>query len=139
MLKPTKIRAGYLAVDLSNANGRKMKKVHQAVLEAFVGPCPFGEQVNHKNGVVTDNRLANLEYCTPSENTFHSYRVLGRKHPQPPKGELQHCSKLTSDLVVKFRTMHTSGVGIREITRLSGLNRRSIQMMLRRKSWKHIF
>ena len=40
------------------------RSVHALVLEAFVGPRPEGYQINHKNGVKTDNRVTNLEYMT---------------------------------------------------------------------------
>ena len=37
-------------------------------MRTFVVPPPAGEEVRHKNGVPTDNRLCNLEYGTRTEN-----------------------------------------------------------------------
>jgi hypothetical protein len=50
------------------------------MMQAFVGPCPVGFEVNHKNGIKTKNRLWNLEYLTKSENAKHALR-LGLKKP----------------------------------------------------------
>lgn len=57
---------------------RKNEKVHRLVALAFLEKPALKDFVNHKNGVKTDNRVENLEWCTKSENTKHSYDKLGR-------------------------------------------------------------
>ena len=58
----------------------RLLRVHRLVLLAFDWRDGCEKlDVNHKNGIRTDNRLENLEWCTRSENHLHAYRVLGRK------------------------------------------------------------
>jgi hypothetical protein len=58
--------------------GNKMTLVHRLVAQAFCDGYAEGLQVNHKNGIRTDNRFENLEWVTASENMQHSYDSLGR-------------------------------------------------------------
>lgn len=72
-------RAGYPFVVLMVNKVRRQPNVHRLVAESFIGPIPDGMQVNHKNGIKSDNWIENLEIVTPSENALHSVRVLGNK------------------------------------------------------------
>lgn len=80
----TRHPAGYAMVRLYLQGERGSWLVHRLVAAAFIGDCQAGMEVNHKNGIKADNRLNNLEYCTPRENILHSYRAGLRA---PTEGE----------------------------------------------------
>ena len=76
VLRPRIIKEGYLIVDLYYKGQRKTCYVHNLVATAFVEGWREGLQVNHKNGIKTDNRAENLEWVTASENNQHARDVL---------------------------------------------------------------
>lgn len=81
-LKQSK-RAEYLCVTISHKNNRVTYYSHRIIAETFI-PNPNNKpQVNHINGIKTDNRVENLEWCTSKENIFHS--IKNGFHIFPPK------------------------------------------------------
>lgn len=70
---------GYKRVELNKNGKSKAYSIHRLVAQAFLVDFNENLQVNHKNGIKSDNRLENLEMLTASENQLHSYRILKTK------------------------------------------------------------
>lgn len=78
ILKQSKNGSGYLSVDVM---GKKSVRVHRMVAEAFVENPEKKPYVNHKNGIKTDNRCQNLEFCTQKENVSHAFKSGIKQNP----------------------------------------------------------
>lgn len=80
---------GYLCVSLSKDGRKKTFSVHRIVAQAFL-PNPLGlREVNHIDGNRTNPQVANLEWCTATENRLHAYHV-SRSFTMPPRGKLDY-------------------------------------------------
>lgn len=55
-------------ITLGKRPHRRCRKVHILVMEAFVGSCPEGMEIDHLDSDMTNPRLDNLEYVTHVEN-----------------------------------------------------------------------
>lgn len=78
---PTLDHKGYLRLRLpypkaQSKDGRYPFKVHRLVAMFHLDDYSGTLQVNHKNGIKTDNRVVNLEMVTNSQNALHAWRIL---------------------------------------------------------------
>jgi hypothetical protein len=72
MLKTCITKKGYLRLGLHLNDVKNNHQIHRLVASAFIDNPENKEQVNHKNGIKSDNRVENLEWVTNSENLKHS-------------------------------------------------------------------
>lgn len=87
VLQPKVQDSGHLFVQLP---GKRYRKVHQLVLEAFVGPCPPGLEACHGNGNPADNRSENLRWDTRPANRLDSVRHGTHPMASRPRCPLDH-------------------------------------------------
>lgn len=90
---------GYKQAKLCRNGSGELRLVHRLVVEAFSGPIPAGMEINHKNGVKTDNRLCNLEVVTPKENIHHAHASGLTSN----RGDTHRMAKLCRESVAEIR------------------------------------
>lgn len=129
------LTSGYRQAYLQNkpAGVKRKFMVHRLVMAAFVGPCPDGMEVNHKDGDKLNNNLDNLEYVTRLENIHHSHRI-GRGR----RGECHGMSIFNNQQVIEIRERFKNGEFMRALARHYKCSRGCIKHIVIRKSWKHI-
>ena len=133
--KGYKTKRGYFVFDF-RSNGGKCKLVHRVVAEAFIPNPENKPQINHKNGIKTDNRVCNLEWCDNSENQIHAFANGFQK------GNFNHPnSKLKYEDVIFIKNNYEKGVlgkGVRCLAKKFNVSVKTIQQIINGKSYKTI-
>ncbi len=130
LIKPTINSGGYYNASIHVNKKMFTKTVHRLMIAAFYGPSDL--DVNHKNGIKTDNRLENLEYCTHQENMAHAAENSLLK---PVCGEKHGRSKITDEQALEIFNAKGTQIVIAENYKVT---REAVSAIKRQKIWKHI-
>ena len=76
--------------------------IHRLVAHHFIGPCPEGMRVYHKNNIKTDNYAGNLTYITPVELG----KKTGFRSSSRPVAKLD---PTTGEVIEEYRSAREAG------------------------------
>lgn len=122
---------GYMHLDLCSNGKVKKFLVHRLVAITLIPNPDNKPQVNHINGIKTDNRPQNLEWCTPSENQKHSIKIGIRT----TKGVKNSQCKLSENDVIYIRNSKERGC---VLAKQFNISQPTICDIQKGRSWNHI-
>ena len=127
-------RGAYRTVVLSTGTEQVDRYIHRLVLEAFVGPCPDGQEGRHLDGDPTNNALSNLAYGTWADNHDDKER-----HGRVPRGVTHGKAVLTEEIVLEARRLwRAESVPLRELMERFGVSRGALHDALTGQTWTHL-
>lgn len=133
-LKPFLNNSGYYRVNLRKNGSYKKHFVHRIVADNFIDNNENKNQINHINGIKTDNSVNNLEWSSRSDNQIHAYKTGLQK---PSRGEINGHSLLKEKDVLEIRDLLKSEKAS-HIAKKYGVKTNTIYSIKYRISWRHL-
>jgi hypothetical protein len=97
LLKCKENYCGYLQCSVKFDDGFFARNVHRAVAHVFIPNPDNLPEVNHKDGVKTNNCVENLEWVTKQQNQKHEVEVLQKRN-----GEKNCRSNITNEQAIEI-------------------------------------
>lgn len=127
---------GYEVINLAKNGGKIYISIHRLLGIAFI-PNPLNlPQINHIDGIKTNNKLENLEWVTEKENIQHAFKT---GLSISVKGEKRAFSKLTDEKVKEIREIYSKGgISLKKLGILYKVAPETLNRAIHRKTWKHV-
>jgi len=132
--------SGYFYVIFYKKNSGTHKYIHRLVSEAFIPNLKNKKEVNHINGIKTDNKVENLEWVTSSENKQHALK-MGLFNPalQDRKGDKNGNAKLTEAKVLHIRYfLYENILTQKQIGSLFSISKQTISFIKNNRIWNNL-
>ena len=134
----TFIHRGYEYVTLTKDSVQKKYLIHRLVAQSFLENNLLKKEVNHINGIKHDNRVENLEWVSPKENSVHAYKTglhvhIGLKGEKNPKSKLR-----VKDILYIRGHEIVSSSDRKYFMKRFGVKKNTISDIINRKSWTHV-
>lgn len=130
---------------------KKSQSVHRLVMDAWTGPCPSGQEVDHIDHDKQNNRLDNLRYITHRENIIHAHEagrfpeqrpwMIGRVLSQETKDKMSQAKlgakhwRSVKPNAEEIISRHSAGETTQAIADSMGLKRTVVGDILRGTHW----
>jgi hypothetical protein len=126
----------YYRIGLSKNSVRTTIKVHREVAKAFIPNPENKKEVNHLNGLKTDNRVENLEWSTSLENMRHAYKTGLHVNWS---GEKANAAVLTEKEVKCIRHMYFNlGYTLKRLGLIFSISPTMVGYIKQEKYWTHV-
>jgi hypothetical protein len=129
----------YLNLSLVDSSGKKRQfDVHRLVALTFLPQILAKTHVNHKDCNRLNNRVDNLEWCTPKENAQHALK-MGRYYIS--RGEENYGAKLKEEDIKEIRSRYRKydlQNGGKALAKEFGVSNVTIHYVVHKLKWSHI-
>lgn len=110
-------------------NVTKNTYLHRIIATAFIPNPRMRKIINHKNGIKTDNRIENLEWCTSGYNNQHALNTGLRKAAH---------SQINNKIASNIKKLRRDKLTYDEIGKVLGISSASVGNFLRGRNYKHL-
>lgn len=123
IIGPKLNKKGYCRVTLN----QKQFQVHRIIAETFIPNPQNLPQVNHINGIKTDNRIENLEWVSNQENRDHAVNnnLIARR-------EAGFFTKIAPEDVINIKELYSKGYLQKDIAKVFNTCQQHISSILRK-------